>query len=490
MTLTERISTLLKTLSVGIPEREFCLQLAFLSVIIGEPFYIFGRYGSGKSLLTKRLIATFHDAKVLKFGKRPVDFPDSLNGYDMIIFSGINPADESTQHKVQVALQDREGIPLFISGDIRPESVMRQIGIADRSILSITLPESLSAPALCHLLNNQSEIESFSVDKDLTISTEERLQWLAEIKKVTLSENTLSIIGSLSEAADQNDLYISIRQWMALTDLVKASAYFNGRTETTIADTFFLGTAVWGKTSTSRILTQCYNDIISKQLLSEIPGVNDEEYDTADLAYRIDLISRTSNNRYDTHPLNGQNCVYYRITIAGESAHLYVPQYRIETDDDFHPLNELGTIEKRVLCNFHGTSTCSISIDSAVKGSSMLRVNRSGSMSRYEEFAKLPTYILKENDPDIIAEKREKLGVLAQEIKEVTDKENQKLMVCKAIYQKLKSSKGDLFCNPKVLETAQQVVKERFDNTAQLLHKIRDVHATLVALNKRLGESL
>lgn len=490
MTLNERISTLLQTLSAGIPEREFCFQLAFLSVIIGEPFYIFGRYGSGKSLLTKRIIATFRDPKVLKFGKRPKDFPENLGDYDMIIFSGVNPSDESIQRKVQVALQDRDGIPLFISGDVRPESAMRQIGIADRSILTITLPESLTSSGLCNLLKDQSEIENYDVDPELAITTEERLQWLAEIKKVSLSDNTLSIIGSLSEAADENDLYISIRQWMALTDLVKASAYFNGRTETTIADTFFLGTAVWGKTSTSRILCKCYNDILSKQLLHEIPGIDDEEYDTADLAYRIDLISRTSNNRYDTHPLNGQNCVYYRITIAGESVHLYVPQYRIETDDDFHPLNEMSMIEKRVLCNFHGSSTCSISIDSAVKGSSILRANRTGSSSRFEEFARLPTYILKENDPEIIAQKREKLAVLAQEIKEVTDKENKKLMACKAIYHKLKASKDDLFCSSKALEASQQVVKEKFDKTAQILRKIREVHGTLIELNKKLNESV
>ena len=139
MTLTERISKLVQSLSVGIPEREFCFQLAFLGVIISEPFYIFGRCGSGKSLLTKRLIATFRNPKVLKFGKREMDFPEKLAGYDIIIFKGFNPASETTKHNLQVAIQDREDIPLVILGEIRPETAMRQTGMADRITLTITL---------------------------------------------------------------------------------------------------------------------------------------------------------------------------------------------------------------------------------------------------------------------------------------------------------------------------------------------------------------
>ena len=492
MTLTERISKLLQSLSVGIPEREFCFQLAFLGVIISEPFYIFGRCGSGKSLLTKRLIATFRDPKVLKFGKRQKDFPEKLSGFDMIIFHGFNPLSELTKHNLQVAIQDREDIPLFISGDVRPETAMRQTGMADRITLSITLPESLTAPALCNLLQNQYEIENFTVDKELTISTEERRQWLTEIKQVSLSQDVLNIIGGLSEAADKNDIYISIRQWMSLTDLIKATAFFNGRHEANITDTFLLGTAVWGKTSTSRVLTQCYTEILNKQLLKDVPGAFEQDYDTEDLAYRIDIISRTSNNCYDTHTLNNQQCLYYRITISGEPVHLYVPLYRIETEEDFHPFNELNMIEKRVMCNYHGTSTCSISIDSAVKGVNAHRAGpvRAGTSVRFEEFAKLPTYIVKENDPEIIASKREQLANIAQEIREVSEKENQKLRACKAIYQALKASADNVFCDPKTLKNAQQVVKDKFDNTAAQLKKIKEIHTSLIQLNRKLNETI
>lgn len=486
MTLTERISKLLNTLSIGIPEREFCFQLAFLSIIISEPFYIYGRCGSGKSLLSKRLVATFTDPKVLKFGKRHKEFPEKLNGFDLIIFNGFNPEDTETKRKLQIAAQDREDIPLIILGEIRPETAMRQAGLGDRIPLTITLPESISAPALCHLLQNQYEIENFSTDKELTITTEERRQWIQEIKKVTLSEKTLTIIGKLSEAANKNNLYVSIRQWMSLTDLIKAAAFFNGRIETKLTDTFFLGTAVWGKTSTSKIMCDCYSEILKEMLLQGIDNSLDKEYKHEDITNRIENIARTSNNRYDTHTLNGQNCLYYRITINGEPVHLYVPLHRVETEEDFHPFNERNILETRVLCNYHGTSTCSISIDSAVKGYNSHR-NYGSSSVRFEDFAKLPTFIIKENDPEIINNKREQLTQIAQEIRDATEKGNKKLMSCKAIYQDLKASKEDIFCNPKTLEESQQIVKNLFDQTAELLKNIKANHANLLLLHKKLS---
>ena len=39
MTLRERIAKLMDELAAGIPEREYCIQLSFLTMIIGEPFY-------------------------------------------------------------------------------------------------------------------------------------------------------------------------------------------------------------------------------------------------------------------------------------------------------------------------------------------------------------------------------------------------------------------------------------------------------------------
>ena len=48
MTLTKRISELMQAITANIPEREFCIQLGFLATLVGKPFYLYGRSGSGR----------------------------------------------------------------------------------------------------------------------------------------------------------------------------------------------------------------------------------------------------------------------------------------------------------------------------------------------------------------------------------------------------------------------------------------------------------
>lgn len=488
MTLTERIALLLQKLSAGMPEREFWFQLAFLGIIINEPFYIFGRSGSGKSLLAKRLISCLRKPKLLSFGKKTTKYPDSISDRDLIIFNDFNPQDETLKQNLQIAMQEKGDIPLFILGDSRPESAMRLSGLADRITLTITLPESLSSNALCNLLQNQYSIETVKVEDALAVSTDERKQWLTYIKNVNLSKDTLDILGKMSEVADKNNLYISIRQWMSVSDLIRAIAFFNGRSRTTITDTFFLGTAIWGKTSTSRILTQNYNEILLRQLLKDIPDPFEEPIDLDALEEKIVTIAKSSNNCYDTRSFNGTPHLYYRITINGEPAHLYVPLEKIETNNDFHPFNELNQIETRVYCNYNGTSTCSIKIDTAAKGINRGTQTRAASEIHYEDFAKLPTYIVKENDPELIGKKHEQLANYAKQLRDMSESENKKLMTFKYVYQQLKAAKDDLFINANILDKNQNTIRDMFDNSTRLLGKIKELHIKLMDLKIKIPQ--
>lgn len=488
MNLTERIALLLQKLSAGMPEREFWFQLAFLGIIINEPFYIFGRSGSGKSLLAKRLVSCIRKPKILSFGKKSTKYPDSISDSDLIIFHDFNPQDEVLKQNLQIAMQEKGDIPLFILGDIRPESAMRLSELADKITLTITLPESLSPNALCNLLQNQYSIENVKAEDTLAITSEERRQWLTYIKNVSLSKDILEILGQLSKVADKNNLYISIRQWMSVSNLIRAIAFFNGRNRTTITDTFFLGTAIWGKTSTSRILTQSYKEILLKQLLKDIPDPFEEPLDCEALEKKITTIAQSSNNSYDTRSFNGSPHLYYRITINGEPAHLYVPLEKIETSSDFHPFNELNQIETRVFCNYNGTSTCSIKIDSAAKGTNRGTQTRAAAEIHYEDFAKLPTYIIKENDPELINKKNTLLSNYAKELRDHSEAQNKKLMTYKYVYQQLKAAKDDLFINQKILEDYQTTIREMFDNSTSLLGKLKDLHIKLMDLKSKIPQ--
>lgn len=488
MTLTKRISELLQALSAGIPEREFCLQLGFLTALVGEPFYLYGRSGSGKSLITDRIIAAFKGSKVLKIGKRETDIPEKLSTYDLVIFQSFDPMDESEKYNVQIALQDKEKSSLIISGDLRPEVALNRGEITDQITLTVALPDSISPSALCSLLKTRGDVTATYVPLGLAVSVEEKAQWNEEIKKVALSEDTLTVIGKVAEVCDQNNIYVPIRKWIALTNIIKAAAFFNGRTETRLTDSFFLGTPIWGRSTSNHTIVEKYKEIVYDCLLKDTPSSRENPYDAGALLARVKRIINTSNNLYETRMFNNEPCLYYKITIAGEPTPLYAPLRYIETDQDFHPYNELRQEEKKVRCNFRGTSNCTIAIDTAVKSTGLrnaaARSSTSNLQGKFEEFATLPAYILKENDPDIIAQKNTQLEEIRKEIQGISEQEGKNLIALRDVYRNIKESKDDLFCHMAFFEEAQTEVKSLFERTADTINKIKEAHSLLASFGK------
>ena len=487
MTLKQRITQLMEQLAVGIPEREYCIQLAFLTMIIGEPFYIYGRSGSGKALVLDRLIGAFKNAKALKVGRRQQEVPSRFNAYDIIVFLSYDPNNQNLKNWVQIALQDREHVPLIISGDVRPEVALTRGDIIDKLALTVSLPDSISPQSLCQLLTAQNDVTETNIDPNLTISKEEYDKWDSDIQKVVFSQDSLTMIGKLAELCDKNNVYVSVKKWLVLSKIAKASAFFNERTETSLMDTFFLGTNIWGRTITNNVIMEGFKNIAVEILLKDIPEILGERYDTENLLSRIKRNLFTSNNTYDTREFAGETCVSYKITIAGESTPLYVPVRYIETDEDFNPYNELRKVETRVRCNFHGTTNCSIAIDSTVKGvglrTNAIRGNNNVTFKggKFEDYATLPTYILKENDPEVIAQKKAEIEEIRKELNETMEKETKNLLRLRDVYRDLKKRKNELFCNQNLFDEILNQIKDIFDTTASIIGKIKEAHELLAS---------
>ncbi len=477
MTLTQRIQELLQVLCADFPERESCLSLGFLSVVNNEPFYLYGRTGSGKSFLVKRLSSAFKDNKVLQVGSRQHSFPTKLGVFDLIIFQNFNPIDDITKENVRAALQDRENAPVILSSDIRPENAMGRAEIADEITLTISMPDNLSPSALCSLLQSQGKAQNFEVPDNLKISLDEKNAWKEEIKKIELSEDTLSTIGKLAEICTQNGIYVPISKWLALTNMAKAIAFFNGRTHTTFIDTLFLGAPIWGRSTSNKAISESFNEIVKSVMLKELANVADNVYDAAGLFRRVKTLLHSSNNLYETKDFNGESCICYRITVAGEPAPLYVPLQYVETDEDFNPYNELRQVEKHVRCNFHGTSSCTISIDSAVKGiglrNNAMRNNNS-SPSKFEDFATLPTYILRENDPDVARQKKILLEELRKETQTQMEQQAKILRSLRDLYQANKVYRNDLFCDIPRFDNIQGELRDMFDTINGVATKLKE----------------
>ena len=323
-----------------------------------------------------------------------------------------------------------------------------------------------------------------NVDASLTITRDEFEKWDEDIRKVNFSQDSLSMIGKLAELCDKNNIYVSIKKWLVLSKLAKAAAFFNGRNETSLMDTSFLGTGIWGRTITNNVMTDGFKKIAVEILLKNIPEVLEARYDADNLLRRIKRILFTTNNSYDTREYAGETCVSYKINIAGESTPIYVPLRYIETEEDFNPYNELRQVEKRIRCNFHNTTSCSVAIDSSIKGvglrTNALRTNSPSFKSgKFEDYATLPTYILIENDPNVIAQKKAEAEEIRKEINEVMCKESNHLTRLREIYRDLKKNKDELFCNQQLFNEILDQIKDIFDTTANIIGKIKEAHEML-----------
>lgn len=484
MNLRQRFAELIEIITKDIPEREYYVQLGFLTALIQEPFYLYGRPGCGSSLFIRRISSAFKDAKILKLGKKQRQLPDNINDFNLIIFDNFTPNDEQSKNNLQIVIHDHEKNSIIISGDQKPESALSRSEVSDQVTLTIMLPDSISSDALCKLLQLHCTDSNVTVPPALAISAEEQTQWIQAISKVTLSPNTLAVIGKVAETCEKNCVYVPIRRWLALSNMIKAIAFLNGRAETKLIDTFFLGTSIWGRSASNTAISESYKQILKAQLYKNTPSLLDTPYDASDLLMRVNRLVHSSNNLYETKPFNGEKCLAYRITIAGESVPLYAPLKYIETEKDFNPYNELRQVEKRVVCNYHGTSNCTITIDPQVRTSGLRSsINQSNyNCTKFEEFGTLPTYILRENAPEIIEEKKVLRDTLTAEIKESMERETANLVALRNTYKLFNESKDDLFCFKQMFNAVQDDIKAQFDNTANIIKTIKKASEAIASL--------
>ena len=162
--------------------------------------------------------------------------------------------------------------------------------------------------------------------------------------------------------------------------------------------------------------------------------------------------------------------------MAGEPAPLYVPLRYIETDEDFNPFNELRQIEKHVRCNYHGTSSCTISIDAAVKGTGLRNnMSRNGNApTKFEDFATLPTYILRENDPEVAKQKKLQLEEFRKEAQSQMEQQAKILRTLRDIYQANKVYRTDLFCDIPLFDKIQGDLRSLFDMVNGIATKLKE----------------
>ena len=122
---------------------------------------------------------------------------------------------------------------------------------------------------------------------------------------MVLSPDTLAIIGKLSELCIQNAIYVPISKWLSLANIARTIAFFNGRNETTFSDTLFLGTPIWGRSTSNNAIIESFNNIVKSVMLKDLANVVERTYDADALYRKVKRLLNSSNNLYETKDFNG-----------------------------------------------------------------------------------------------------------------------------------------------------------------------------------------
>ncbi len=481
MAVKERIKSLMKALQQGIVERDVFLQIIFLSILTNQPIYIFGRPGSGKSLLVKRAKQAFAAKRTLRFGKRFRTLPDKLEAFDLVYFMSFDGSDEETRNAANIVFQEFEDRPIILSGSRRPESNLSEAGVIDSINISLSLPETLKPESLKQLLSASFDEEGYDIPEELKVTPEEKKLWLSEINKVTISSTVLDLIGRFSAACDDARIYVSVRRWKKFLRMLKMIAFCNDRSQVELTDTFLLGMPIWSRARNNAELNARFLTVVEEIMLQGIPDVGNIEESSVQLRQTAEHLMNASDDVFDTVEYAGELCLKHTIKISGESFPLYVPERYIGTHESFNPYNELRQKEKHVLCNFEGSTECTVSIDTVVKGVGLRSSANAPVGKTFEKFAKLPSRVLELNNPQKQQENREAFENFRKSIDGSMENFANAMIRLKTIYKDLKSYPDDPFFNAEYYARIQALIKNKFEQASAMIQLLKDVRSFMDA---------
>lgn len=480
METKKRISELLGLLTNGLFDRGPIFELAFLSVFTEQSTYIFGRSGSGKNIIAKRLVQAFRDPNVLTFGKRQQEIPNEFNDYQIVLFQGFDSKSPICSSFVNIALQEKAGRSLLMISKDRPEVALNRAGVGDQILFVLSLPEVYSVDALHQLLKENLNVKNLVVPSELQISKEEQEAWLKEIEAVELADESLNMITQIAEACNESHIYVSIQKWLAFGLITKTIAYFNGRKKTNITDTFFLGTPIWIRRAQNESVTASFKENLVLWLKQKNPVASELDLSINQIKLEVERTLNANGDVYETVMFNDVECIQYSITVAGESVPLYAPASYIGTNEEFNPFNELKQKEKRVICSFMGDNVCRISIDSFAKRSGLRAKANSETGKTFEPFAKLPARILRINDEEKIKRNKEKLTKLKDLILSVVEKNANALVEFKELYKDVKANRHNLFLNKDYFNFIQEAIQAEFAEISEQIQVLKTLQDSLI----------
>lgn len=406
--LTQRISKLIESISHGMHEREEIMAVTLLAALSGQNTFLYGPPGTAKSLISRRLASAFDNpnyfeclmnrftdpnevvgpvsVKALKEDKYTRKTQGYLPEADFAFLDEIWKSSPAILNTLLTIINEHvfkngdeiKKVPLkaLISASNEvPQANQGLEALYDRFIVRMEVPPIQERANFDLLINSKPSSDKPEIDSNLKISQEEWIQWQQDIHDVSLSEETFTIIhmvrDELVSQAEELSIYVSDRRWQRAATLIKASAFFCGRTITNHSDAMLLKYCLWTDPDNREKVACIVENAIKATGFK--PPLNMLEIDE-----RKEKLDKDINKElyylsdvYETHKLNG-NKQYFKITASFEhqyrgysnaNVECYIPVSDFKSKDVSFPVDKSGNEIRKLNVEFDGQGSCILTHD-------------------------------------------------------------------------------------------------------------------------------
>ena len=384
-------------------EREEIISVALLAALCGQNTFLYGPPGTSKSLISRRIACAFGDIAYFEYLMNRFSTPEEVFGpvsikalkedryvrktgaylpkADFAFLDEIWKASPAILNTLLTLINEHifkngeniETVPLkalLAASNETPDTKQGLEALFDRFIVRLMVTPISQLQNFEQLLNAKPGSANVPLAAELRIKHDEWHAWPEQIHAVRLSPETLTIVHLVrEELARQFDIlqvYVSDRRWQRAAFLMKAAAFFNGRTETNHSEVFLLNHCLW----THRDNYQAVADIVAQAVRSA--GI-DSDISLADIDRRKETLEREiskelfhSTDVYKTEQVAlGQEVLrfdepekfqYWDYYANGP---LFLPYKNMKSVHEFHPIDKSGNAIEQVTCKFDGQGSCS-----------------------------------------------------------------------------------------------------------------------------------
>lgn len=416
MKYRERIEKLITALADGLYERTEIVSLTLLTVLSGQSVFLFGKPGTAKSMIARRISRAFKnsayfenlmnrfstpedvfgpvDVKELKEGRYKRKTARFLPTAAVAFLDEIWKSSTAILNTLLTIVNER----IFRNGDDIEEVPLKGIiaasnetvpenqgldALDDRLIMRLNVDSLQQKESFENLLRAVPVKAKIDIDESLTFDDKEWAEIIELSSVVDISREAFNIIHSIRAKIDgynrdhsDKPIYISDRRWQKIAQVLKTSAFLCDRDCVLPVDLLVLKNCIWTKADNRNEMAKIVVDSVR-----EFCPYNSEEYEKWEdelqtLSDEVEEMFFYDSDVYEgCEEIDGEECFkllleipyynqndYYDRDKKVQKQNIYIPLKYLKTSQEFKALRENGSALDNIVCDFEGTTKLSITV--------------------------------------------------------------------------------------------------------------------------------